>query len=88
MLTNQKEKEFQNILAFYGELLEMPQKVCGGDILHVMAYTFVFEMPQNRTLFIFGDFPVLKLVTCFFLEMSHFFMFEDFEIPHISHFQN
>ena len=35
--------------SIYGELLEMPQKVCGGDILHVMAYAFVFEMPQNRT---------------------------------------
>ena len=56
----------------------MPQKVCGGCILHVMAFAFVFKMPQNRTLFIFGDFPVLKLVTCFFLEMPQFFMFEDF----------
>ena len=22
----------------YGRVLEMPQKVCGGDILHVMAF--------------------------------------------------
>ena len=33
----------------YEGLLEMPQKVYGGDILHVMAHAFVFEMPQNRT---------------------------------------
>ena len=35
--------------AIYAGLLEMPQKVCGGCILHVMAYAFVFEMPQNHT---------------------------------------
>ena len=27
----------------------MPQKVCGGDILHVVAYAIFPEMPQNRT---------------------------------------
>ena len=27
----------------------MAQKVCGGDILHVMAYAIFPEMPQNRT---------------------------------------
>ena len=27
----------------------MLQKVCGGDILHVMAYAFFPEMPKNRT---------------------------------------
>ena len=32
---------------------------------------FVFEMPQNRII----SFSVLKLITCFFFEMPHFFMF-------------
>ena len=32
-----------------GGVLEMPQKVYGVDILHVMAYAFIYEMPQNRT---------------------------------------
>ena len=39
----------QATLIYYRGLLETPQKVCGGDILHVMAYQFVFEMPPNRT---------------------------------------
>ena len=26
----------------------MPQKACERYIFHVMAYAFVFEMPQNR----------------------------------------
>ena len=30
----------------YGGLLEMPQKVCGADILHVMGYAFVFKCPK------------------------------------------
>ena len=34
---------------YYERFLEMPQKVCGGDIFHVMAYAFFSEMPQNRT---------------------------------------
>ena len=37
----------------YGVVLEMPQSVCGGDILHVMAFAKKFEMPQNRTLSVF-----------------------------------
>ena len=37
----------------YGVVLEMPQKVCGGDILHVMAFAKNFEMPQNRTVSVF-----------------------------------
>ena len=27
-------------------LLEMPQKVCGGDIFHVMAYAFLLNCPK------------------------------------------
>ena len=27
----------------------MPQKLCGGDILYLMAHAFFPEMPQNRT---------------------------------------
>ena len=32
---------------------EMPNKVCGRYILHVMAYAFFSEMPQNRTVSVF-----------------------------------
>ena len=42
----------------YGRFLEMPQKVCGGDILHVMAFAKIFEMPQNRTVSVFFLFEI------------------------------
>ena len=54
----------------------MPQKVCGGDILHVMAYQFVFEMPPNRT------YNMLHIHLRFFphfqnqIEMGHFKVFQ------------
>ena len=42
---------------------------------------FFLEMPQNRT-YSFSDlFPIMW----FFLEISHFFMFENLEMPHLSH---
>ena len=64
----------------------MPQKVCEGDILHVMAYAFFPEMPQIEHSH-FRFFSRFK-IDVFFLEMPHFFMFEIPEMPHISHFQN
>ena len=32
----------------YGGLYEISQKVCERFIFHVMAYAYLFEMPQNR----------------------------------------
>ena len=58
--------------ALYGVVLEMPQKVCGGDILHVMAFAKKFEMPQNRTVSVFLFFSVRNLITCLIFEMPHF----------------
>ena len=43
---------------------------------------------SKSNIFMFGDFPDLKLVTCFFLEISYFFMFENLEMPNFFHFQN
>ena len=40
-------------LNYYRGYHEMPQKVCGGDILHVTAYAIFPEMPQNRTVSVF-----------------------------------
>ena len=60
----------------------MPRKVCGGDILHVMAFGKKFEMPQNRTVSVFHFFSVRNLITCLIFEMPHFFKLEIFEMPH------
>ena len=60
----------------------MSQKVCGGDIFHVMAYAFFSEMPQNRTVSVFLFFSVRNLITCLIFEMPHFFKLEIFEMPH------
>ena len=60
---------------YTGRLLEMPQNVCGGDILHVIAYAFISsKIPQKSNIFNFGDYPIFKSITCFFLEMPHFFI--------------
>ena len=56
----------------------MHQKACEVCILHVRAFEFYLEIPQNRT-YIFG-FSVLKLITFVFLEMPEFFMFENPEM--------
>ena len=51
------------------ETTNCPKKACEGELNHVMALEFFFEMPQNR--FDFGNFSVLKLVTCFFCKMPN-----------------
>ena len=38
-------------------------------------------------IFIFASFPVLILITCFFLDMPHFFKFDNLEMPHYSIFR-
>ena len=50
---------------------------------------FSWNAPKSNIL-IFGSFLVFKSITCFFLEMPHFFMFEIPEMPpgHFSRFQN
>ena len=62
----------------------MPQKVCGGYILHVMAYAFFPEMPQIEHIHS-RFFSRFKNDQVFFLEMPHFFMFVFAEMPHFSH---
>ena len=80
----------------------MPQKVCGGDILHVMAFAKNFEMPQNRTISVFSLFSVRNLITCLIFEMPHFRNirsirtnidskmghFKNFELEKVGHFKN
>ena len=46
-----------------------------------------WNAPKSKT-FIFGSFLAFKQVTCCFFEMPRFFMFEYFEMPHFSYFQN
>ena len=48
---------------------------------------FSWNAPKSN-IFIFGSFLVFKSITCFFLEMPHFFLFVFPEMPHFSHFQN
>ena len=60
----------------------MPQKVCGGCILQVMAFAFVFEMPQNRTVSIFLIF-LFEIWSRVFFRNAHFFMLDFFEMPQI-----
>ena len=45
---------------------------------------FFWNAPKS-SIFNFGAFPVLKLITCFFLEMPHFFVFP--EMPHFPIFR-
>ena len=73
----------------YGGVLEMPQKVCGGDILHVMVKLFFL-------------FSVRKLITCLIFEMPHFRInigsnvsnvskmghFKNFELEKVGRFKN
>ena len=66
----------------YGGVLEMPQKVCGGDILHVMAFARNFWNAPKSNSFSFSLFSVRKLNTCLIFEMPHFFKLEIFEMPH------
>ena len=44
-------------------------KTCKGELIRVMA--FFLRNAQNSNGFNFGTFSLLKLVTCFFLEMPH-----------------
>ena len=80
----------------------MPQKVCGGEIFHVMAFAKNFEMPQNRTVSVFLFFSVRNLITCLIFEMPHFRInigsnasnvskmghFKNFELEKVGHFKN
>ena len=48
----------------------MPQKACEGEIRHVMAFVFFFEMPKNE--FHFRLFFVS--ITCYVLFPGHFIL--------------
>ena len=53
LMLNYAQVRIYQTLAFYGVVLEMPQKVYGGDILHVMAFAKKFETPKNQTFSVF-----------------------------------
>ena len=59
----------------------MPQKVCGGDILHVMTFARNFWNAPKSNSFSFSLFSVRKLITCLFLKCPIFNMLENFEMP-------
>ena len=81
----------------------MPQKSRQKCFCHLVAFPFLFEMPQNRT-YSFSVLFRLKLITYFLSEMRHFkcpkflcskylkvpfFLFdsENFEHKNIGHFE-
>ena len=60
-----------------GGIMKCPKKHV-KDIFFTWWLMQFFEMPH----FIFGSFSLLKLITCIFLKMPHFFMFIFLEMPH------
>ena len=69
----------------YAVILEMPNKVRGGDILHVMAFAKNFEMPQNRTVSVFQTRNIRSIRTNIDSKMGHF---KNFELEKVGHFKN
>ena len=65
----------------YGGFREIPQKVCGGDILHLMTYAFFLKCPKIEHIQ-FRCFSRFKIDHVFFLEIPHFFMLKNLEMPH------
>ena len=49
-----------------------------------MAIAFIFEMPLNRRTSISVSFLFENQVTCFFLEMPHFELLKNLEMPRFS----
>ena len=45
---------------------------------------FIWNAPKSKNL-IFGSFSIFKLITCQLFEMTHFLVFEIFEMPHFSY---
>ena len=45
---------------------------------------FIWNAPKSKNL-IFGSFSFFKLITCQLFEMTHFLVFEIFEMPHFSY---
>ena len=68
--------------------MKCPKKHVKKVFCHVMAIAFIFEMPQNRRISISVIFLFEYLVTCFSLEMPHFELLENLEMPQFSRFQN